>query len=144
MTNEEAIKILINSAFLATVSKHQDIEEAVEMAVNALKEIDQVKWERDMGYKQINDLGCDLVEKIRDELNNSSQEVKKSNWIYRQATKHLDLFTKTYCRDNSIMDDLVFRCNECEFEMPDGICLVKCMARKICPDYKGFGSMGDL
>ena len=83
-----------------------------------------------------------IASAIADSDNN--QEVKKSNWIYRQATKHLDLFTKTYCRDNRIMDELVFRCSECEFEMPDGTCLVKCMARKICPDYKGFVSMGDF
>jgi len=64
--------------------------------------------------------------------------------ISRQAAKHLDLFTKTYCRDKSVTDDLVFRCSECEFEMSDGTCLVKCMARKLCPDYRDFGCMGDL
>ena len=117
---------------------------AFDMATNALGAIDQIQWERDLAIKQLHDLGYGLGEKPREELNNSSQEVKNSNWIYRQATKHMDLFTKTYCRDNSIIDELVFRCSECEFEMPDGKRLVKCMARKICPDYKGFGCMGDL
>ena len=64
--------------------------------------------------------------------------------ISRQAVKHLDLFTKTYCRDKSVKDDLVFRCNQCDFQLPDGTCLVKTMAKKLCPDYREFGSMGDL
>jgi len=64
--------------------------------------------------------------------------------IKKQAVEHLDAFTKTYCRDESVQYDLVFRCNECEFLMKDGTCLVKVMARKLCPDYKDFGSMGDL
>ena len=116
---------------------------AFDMATNALGAIDQIQWERDIAIQQLNDLGYGFGEKV-DKDNNSNQEVKKSNWTYYQATKHLDLFTKTYCRDNSIIDELVFRCSECKFETPDGKCLVKCMARKICPDYKGFGSRGDL
>lgn len=66
-----------------------------------------------------------------------------SNYISRQAVEHLDWFTKLYCRDKSITDDLAFRCEQCEFEMPDGKCLVKVIARKLCPDYKDFGAMGD-
>ena len=64
--------------------------------------------------------------------------------ISRQAVKHLDFFTKTYCRDDSVKDDLAFRCNQCDFGTPDGRCLVKIMARKLCPGYREFGSMGDL
>lgn len=64
--------------------------------------------------------------------------------ISRQAVKHLDLFTKAYCRDKSVTNDLAFRCKQCDFEMPDGKCLVKTMARKICPDFKNFGCMRDL
>lgn len=64
--------------------------------------------------------------------------------ISRQAVKQLDLFTKTYCRDKSVNYDLVFRCSQCDFQLPDGTCLVKTMARKLCPNYKDFGSMGDL
>ena len=68
-----------------------------------------------------------------------------SDLISRQAAvKHLDLFAKAYCRDKSVTNDLVFRCKQCDFEMPDEKCLVKTMARKLCPDYKNFGSMGDL
>lgn len=64
--------------------------------------------------------------------------------ISRQAVEHLDLFTKTYCRVKSITDDLAFRCKQCEFGKPNGKCLVKVMARELCPDYKDFGAMGDL
>ena len=64
-------------------------------------------------------------------------------WKY-DAVKGLDDFTKAFCRDDSVKDDLVFRCKQCEFEMPDGRCFVKVVAREICPDYKNFGSMGDL
>lgn len=64
--------------------------------------------------------------------------------VSRQAVKYLDLFTKAYCRDKTVKDGLVFRCKQCEFEMPDGKCLVKVMARKLCPDYNNFGAMGDL
>ena len=64
--------------------------------------------------------------------------------VDRQAVEHLDWFTKLYCRDKSITDDLAFKCEQCEFEMPDGTCLVKVMTRKLCPDYKDFGAMGDL
>ena len=62
----------------------------------------------------------------------------------QQTVKHLDNFTKTFCRDNSVKDDLVFRCGHCDFQVQNGRCLVKIMARKLCPDYKDFGSMGDL
>ena len=67
-----------------------------------------------------------------------------SDLISRQAVKALDRFTKIYCRDSTVKYDLIFRCSECEFKMPDGKCLVKVMARKLCPEYKDFGSMGDL
>lgn len=67
-----------------------------------------------------------------------------SDLIGRQAVIYLDLFTKTYCRDKSVKDDLVFRCNQCDFQLPDETCLVKTMARKLYPNYRDFGSMGDL
>jgi hypothetical protein len=66
------------------------------------------------------------------------------NSISRQAVKYLDLFTKTYCRDENSYDDLVFRCGQCDFKLQDGTCLVKTMARKLCQNYREFGSMGDL
>lgn len=37
MTSEQAIKTLENAAFLATSNSYQDIEEAVNIAVNAIK-----------------------------------------------------------------------------------------------------------
>ncbi len=64
--------------------------------------------------------------------------------IYRQAVKKLYDFTKKFFREENVEDDLVFRCSQCDFEMQDGRCLVKVMARKLCPDYRDFGCMGDL
>lgn len=64
--------------------------------------------------------------------------------IRRQAVKYLDLFTKTYCRDDSVTNNLVFRCRECEFNLSGGRCLLKYIAQRLCPDYKNFGSMVDL
>lgn len=61
-----------------------------------------------------------------------------------KAVEILDQFTKAFCIDASVTDDLQFRCKDCEFEIIDGTCLVKKMAKKLCPDYKDFGSMGDL
>ena len=77
-------------------------------------------------------------------LNEDVPDTNVGGTISRQAVAYLDLFTKTYCRDYSVTDDLVFRCKECEFEASGGKCLVKCMARMLCPDYKEFGCMGDL
>ena len=67
-------------------------------------------------------------------------EIKKSVHL-------LDLFTKTFCRyvnDYGRFDDLKFRCDECPFQRKNGNCRVKEFQGKYYPDYKGFGSMGDL
>ncbi len=59
----------------------------------------------------------------------------------------LDLFTKTYCRyqnDYERFDDLKFRCDECPFQKSDGHCMCKEFKNKYAPDYRDFGSMGDL
>ena len=61
-----------------------------------------------------------------------------------KAVKILDKFTKAFCIDVSVKDDLAFRCKECPFEMQDRTCLVKVFKSTFDPDYKGFGSMGDL
>ena len=42
------------------------------------------------------------------------------------------------------LDDLVFRCKECGFELPDGTCLIKAFKCKFEPAYRNFGCMGDL
>jgi len=63
---------------------------------------------------------------------------------YHEAVQALDQFTKGFCRDRSVKDDLVFRCNECGFELPDKTCLIKAFKCKYEPDFKNFGSMGDL
>ena len=69
---------------------------------------------------------------------------KDGNTINRMAVELLDRFAKIFCKDDTVTDDLVFHCKQCAFEMPDGTCLVKVMAARLCPDYKDFGSMGDL
>ena len=65
-----------------------------------------------------------------------------------QKSVHLlDLFTKTFCRypnDYERFADLKFRCDECPFSSTDGDCQVKIFKNKYYPDYKDFGSMGDL
>ena len=62
---------------------------------------------------------------------------------YHEAVQALDQFTKAFCRDESVKDDLVFRCKECGFGLPDGTCLIKAFKCKYDPYYKDFGSMGD-
>lgn len=59
-----------------------------------------------------------------------------------RAVVLLDCFTKTYCRIENDYD-LEFRCKECPF-LKDDKCLVKVFKGKYMPDYKDFGSMGDL
>ena len=85
-----------------------------------------------------------LIRDIAPSAQSTMGQVNQGDTVNERAVKFLDLFAKTYCRDKSVTDDLKFRCSECEFEMPDKKCLVKCMARKLFPDYKDFGSMGDL
>ena len=62
----------------------------------------------------------------------------------KMAVQLLDIFTKIWCIDTRVKDDLVFMCKECPFGVEGGICLVKAFKRKFYPKYKDFGSMGDL
>lgn len=108
----------------------------------AIELLEHLAWDRDIKRNPYGDALNMAIEALKAQL---SCEGTTSDMISRQSVKYLDLFTKTYCRDESATDDLVFRCSDCEFELrPSGKCLVKCMARKLCPDYKDFGSMGDL
>ena len=61
-----------------------------------------------------------------------------------KAVEILDSFTKAFCIDATVTDDLVFRCNECPFLSEGGVCKVKEFKCKFDPDYEDFGSMGDL
>lgn len=64
----------------------------------------------------------------------------KKEWLSVQT---LDLFTKIFCiKENE--EDLEFECKNCEFQLSDGICLVKKFANKRVPEYRNFGSMGEL
>lgn len=62
----------------------------------------------------------------------------------REAVRILDQFTKAFCIDAEVTDDLAFRCKECPFVTEKEICLVKSFRRKFAPYYKDFGAMGDL
>ena len=62
----------------------------------------------------------------------------------RKAVSILDEFTKAFCIDATITDDLAFRCKECPFSTEDGRCMVKTFKCQFAPDYKDFGAMGDL
>ena len=84
----------------------------------------------------------------------TQEKITKIDKIYEDIDKGdiskaviiLDLFTKTFCRysnDYQRFDDLKFRCKECPFE-EDGKCAVKLFKNKYAPDYRDFGSMGDL
>lgn len=64
-----------------------------------------------------------------------------------KAVGGLDMFTKNWCmncEETEVHADLIFRCDECEFEMPDGKCMIKVFVNHHKSDYplKDFGSMG--
>ena len=65
-----------------------------------------------------------------------------------KAVEGLDQFTKNWCmncEETKKQRDLVFRCNNCEFQSDDGECLIKVFANHHKHDYpmKDFGSMGE-
>lgn len=60
-----------------------------------------------------------------------------------KAVEYLDKFMKEFCIDATVSEDLQFRCSECPFEDADK-CKAKEFKNKFAPDYKDFGSMGDL
>ena len=80
-----------------------------------------------------------MLKTIWDDMD--KQEIAKSVVL-------LDLFTKTYCRyqnDYERFDDLKFRCDECPFNnKSNGLCMCKEFKSRYAPDYRDFGSMGDL
>jgi hypothetical protein len=73
MTNEQAIKWL-KEALKTTDLQYEQMEKAVEMAIQALEQeptdnvsrgvFEQVKWERDIAIEQLNELGYELGQKI--------------------------------------------------------------------------------
>ena len=77
----------------------------------------------------------------RTSANYYSGRLKNDN---HKAVEILNWFTKAFCIDAEEGNDLVFRCPECLFQTIDGTCLVKAFKHKFHPDYKDFGSMGDL
>ena len=94
-------------------------------------------------YQKGIDVGLAMARIALKDQPSAQPELLSGDWKHKSA-QALDLFTKCFCRDKEERNDLVFRCNQCEFEMSDDTCLVKKMARALCPDYRDFGSMGDL
>lgn len=64
------------------------------------------------------------------------------------AVMGLDIFTKSFCmncEETEKQNDLVFRCDECEFKDENENCMMKRFVLNHAPEYKGdFGSMGKL
>jgi hypothetical protein len=65
-----------------------------------------------------------------------------------EAVHGLDIFTKNWCmncEEVERQEDLVFRCNECDFQTTNGKCLIKTFAHNHKHEYplKDFGSMGE-
>lgn len=77
----------------------------------------------------------------KDQIETGSNAYRtKKEWL---AVQTLDLFTKIFCiKENE--EDLEFECKNCEFQLSDGTCLVKKFASKHAPEYRNFGSMGEL
>lgn len=65
-----------------------------------------------------------------------------------EAVRGLDIFTKNWCmncEETEKQDDLIFRCDECEFQQTNGKCLVKIFSYEHKHNYplSKFGSMGE-
>lgn len=72
--------------------------------------------------------------------------MKNTDDITTKAVGGLDTFTKNWCmncEETEKQNDLIFRCNECEFCQPDGKCMIKTFAINHESDYpmEKFGSM---
>ena len=73
--------------------------------------------------------------------------IKNNKDDVTEAVHGLDIFTKNWCMncaETYKQNDLVFRCEECEFSQKDGKCLVKVFAQEHKHNYplSNFGSMG--
>ena len=67
-----------------------------------------------------------------------------------EAVRGLDIFTKNWCMNCEEIEkqnDLIFRCNECQFAEKDGYCLIKKFADEHKNEHEypmsNFGSMGE-
>ena len=73
--------------------------------------------------------------------------IKNNKDDVTEAVHGLDIFTKNWCMncaETYKKNDLVFKCEECEFETEKGECLIKMFANKHNHNYplSYFGSMG--
>lgn len=121
--------------------KNVDTDESRQMWWNGLtdKKKEIIKAIPNFDEKIFEEITGINVCNIRD-IRITKEEVAKSVAL-------LDLFTKTFCRyehDHQRLNDLRFRCEECPFQKENGDCLLKLFKNKYAPDYRDFGSMGDL
>jgi hypothetical protein len=103
------------------------------------RELDALGYDHDYSY-------CDVTRYIiQEEPVNDFTDLFEDEDVKKMAVKALDVFSKIYCRDKTEKNDLKFRCKECPFENRlTGQCSVKIFWMNNCPEYKDFGSMGDL
>ena len=106
MTREEAIYRLKNTAWLGTNKDREETEQAVDMAIEALKAepnkaippslADVYKWERDIALSQLEEYGIGFAEKKRDDL----------VWVVRcKDCRHRDLFSCPLADNDFQKDD---------------------------------------
>lgn len=84
MTNKEAIRRIKDHMVVHSLNEERAIKitEALQMAINALGSIEQIKWERDIAISQLEELGLGLGQIIED--------MKK---IYKIGTKQEFIYT---------------------------------------------------
>ena len=125
-------------------------KEKAEQVATLLTDLDTTCREYE---RQLNALGydydysyCNVTHYIiQEEPVNDFTDLFEDKDVKKMAVKALDVFSKIYCRDKTEKNDLEFRCKECPFEdRLTGKCSVKAFWKNNCPEYKDFGSMGDL
>ena len=67
MKPKQVIEILKNLTCVVPKDKAEETKQAIDHAINCVGAIEQIKWERDIAIQQLNELGYDLGEKIREE-----------------------------------------------------------------------------
>ena len=88
------------------------------------------------------------VYKMAEVVNEIRQRYQNKDDI-TEAVHGLDIFTKNFCMnvtETEKKNDLVFRCEDCQFHTENGGCLIKTFVHAHEHNYpmKDFGSMGQL
>ena len=172
MTEQEAIKFL--TGYLDSVVYKEKCVEAHKLAIKALEENQQYRaigtqeecraaveklrkveevvkeWDK-VGYSYSNNHMCEIKMIVKD----GGVDMKNNMKCYTQgnadnidkAVEGLDIFTKNWCMncaETEKINDLVFRCKECDFAEESGSCRIKGFVNKHKSNYPldDFGSMG--